>query len=797
MIRPTFSHSMLNRCRIKSESLKLACWLSFYIIQCSILPLATTLAYNHPFLTSHAVSKAEANLFLLALSLIIWVLNYLIVASIRGLNISWIKRNQDYLLCSLFIFPALLLFDKFFISPSNIILVLLVFLIAILFFKISCKFISAGYFIFIAGLIFQLIPLFLAGANDKGKYFSSENIQWLDKKRPDIIMIIADELSADMLFNSSGVVRDNFPNLRYLQNESTTYTNAYATANHTVNALPLMLNGVTGTSNNFNISAIKASSGLLNWLEEKYSVVSLSFLYGSHKNRDILEFTKDVFAIYGKFILPHYFSEFFPDTSARWRGFWSNPDKYDYSNVNEFIKIHSATKGPRFILWHTLFTHIPYYTDFEGKSFIASYLGASNETPSGALLNESMVPIHRRMALAQVIEFDRRIGQLIDYLKSRDEWNKTAIVFTSDHGRSFAVNNDFRQGDNIEQRWGEVGHIPLLIKPPTTGRAEYIKDVRSNAQIASTILEIAGAELNSEPPILLGLNHKLKQWPIPLGRDLEKQEFHLWPEHEANYWFNYKKNVYISPWTSEIMHPKKGKEFHTGAYSSYEFLPDSAEKAFGELSKITSGINFSQSVDSSFSLFVFNVNSGKCIHAKGDGMVTSNQIPVGTVAWQGNKKGWAILPSNSTLAYEFWCFQFHAVDDLGAKFDFRNWKPLSKTPILSMSANEISFKPSETGESGLFSPKFPVRPNQKISTSVNIRRPPLGKAYIRLAWYDESGNFLYLTDIENLGVDAMPCLTWTGIAPKKAASFTLNAYYEGSPNDTIYITSPLSIALYQ
>ncbi len=55
---------------------------------------------------------------------------------------------------------------------------------------------------------------------------------------PDIVWVIGDEMQAPLVLDDTGRVRSEFPNMRALQEQATTYTRTYTAANYTDFAIP-------------------------------------------------------------------------------------------------------------------------------------------------------------------------------------------------------------------------------------------------------------------------------------------------------------------------------------------------------------------------------------------------------------------------------------------------------------------------------------------------------------------------------------------------------------------------------
>ena len=91
---------------------------------------------------------------------------------------------------------------------------------------------------------------------------------------------------------------------------------------------------------------------------------------------------------------------------------------------------------------------------------------------------------------------DERIGEIIDVIKSRGEWDNTVVIFTSDHGE---LNGDHGL---VHKRnfFRSVLNVPLIIRTPITAkRGGSVSDTLINLlDIGPTATEFAGKSLTYE-----------------------------------------------------------------------------------------------------------------------------------------------------------------------------------------------------------------------------------------------------------------------------------------------------------
>ena len=92
-------------------------------------------------------------------------------------------------------------------------------------------------------------------------------------------------------------------------------------------------------------------------------------------------------------------------------------------------------------------------------------------------------------------EIDDQIGRLIAHLKESGAWERTLIVFTSDHGEQLGDHWMMSKFSYYEQTF----HIPLIIRDPRAasdpGRGGTIDEFSENVDVMPTILEWLGLEV--------------------------------------------------------------------------------------------------------------------------------------------------------------------------------------------------------------------------------------------------------------------------------------------------------------
>ena len=304
-------------------------------------------------------------------------------------------------------------------------------------------------------------------------------------ERPNVILISVDSLRADHL-GTYGYSRATSPNIDALADESVVFENAVSTTSWTLPAHVSMLtsrfseaHGVTGAGDSLADSAITLSEV---FQEDGYATAAV--VSGPFLNRRF--------------------------------GFSQGFDVYDDETVS-FAEINDSHQGVTSPLTHQRALEI--LEDVAGEPFFlflhywdvhydyappSPYDEMFDPDYSGDVSADNFIhndEIHRGMdprdlehvvALydGEIAYTDFYLGELFAELETRDLWDNTVIVLTSDHGDEF-----FEHGNKGHRNtlYGELLNVPLIVKLPQQRRGgTRLSDLAGVIDIAPTLLEVAG-----------------------------------------------------------------------------------------------------------------------------------------------------------------------------------------------------------------------------------------------------------------------------------------------------------------
>jgi arylsulfatase A-like enzyme len=144
-----------------------------------------------------------------------------------------------------------------------------------------------------------------------------------------------------------------------------------------------------------------------------------------------------------------------------------------------------------------------------------------------------------------ITHIDHHIGHIFAFLKDQGLYERTVILFTSDHGDYNGDHGLLRKGSHLYEG---ILHVPMLVRlPGESGAGRIFPGMTQHEDIAPTILELAGLEMpqsiqgysfkrilegaseglrryayfehSSDPPVL-GIRKnsvKLVRYPVPEG----------------------------------------------------------------------------------------------------------------------------------------------------------------------------------------------------------------------------------------------------------------------------------------
>lgn len=162
-----------------------------------------------------------------------------------------------------------------------------------------------------------------------------------------------------------------------------------------------------------------------------------------------------------------------------------------------------------FLLWVDFFDpHEPwdppeymvrkYDPDYTGTPMMHPNYGQASDYTKAELRNL------RAHYCAEAELVDRWVGRILQKIDDLDLWERTIVIFTTDHGMSLGEHNRTGKSninENDDRRWPlypEIAHIPFLIAAPGLQGGSTVELLAQPADILPTLVELSG--LNVVPP---------------------------------------------------------------------------------------------------------------------------------------------------------------------------------------------------------------------------------------------------------------------------------------------------------
>jgi hypothetical protein len=472
----------------------------------------------------------------------------------------------------------------------------------------------------------------------------------------DVIWVIADELSYPLLIDDQGQVRSQFPHLKELQEQATTYTQALVPANMTDSALPALLLGEGDARHRSSVDdALR--SGVFGSLRGAAEVIDTPMAlppasqfecrFGSPVGRAML-LTADLAALAGKATTWWPLQQWLPSTRDKWAYFWSQAPSTGPECIKSAIEQTAGSNGKLVGLWHTLTTHFPWNVDDQGRQMFQTggWRGVHDSVPTGERRTgagtKSLRELQKRLYANAARKFDRELGEVIAQLSAQGRYEDSLIVVTADHGVALTLVGDPRlgeDGDGGQSFWAQVAHVPLIVKYPGQSVPMTVDGLRSTTQIPATILKANGVEPGPalEPPLDQSPSDRARVVKLTMGRELVAA-YELRPVDSSGVWA-----------ADDFDYEDLGQPFAVGVDQGLigsAIPPGSAQQP---------ATYTAYSAESPWQLLDVTRPSNMCGVAE-TGIVTDDKgVVVGSVLWEGADatRGWSIVPQSS--GYQFWC----------------------------------------------------------------------------------------------------------------------------------------------
>ncbi len=345
---------------------------------------------------------------------------------------------------------------------------------------------------------------------------------------PPIVLIVFDESPLFALLDSQGNINaERFPGFAKLASFSTWHRNATAVSQHTTQAVPAIFTSNIPKKGDKpflsvhpdNIFTMLQGSYPINGYESVTSLCPIKVCASTNPidlerlNASRLKtFLKDAGVVFGHRILPQSLRNNLPAIGESWGRFSVNDgasdqtqkvkkigadDKFDMTRVggpffqlrmfNEAVDRLVDSKTNTATILHLIAPHRPWLMlpDLR-KSTASPFLGDLNLTTG----SNTRVDLQRY--LYQLGAVDSMISSLIKRMQKANQWDKSLVIITADHGISFEPgimkrSTDFSNAGQVT----DLFTIPMFIKMPNQVAGRLDDCAVTNLDLLPTIMEVA------------------------------------------------------------------------------------------------------------------------------------------------------------------------------------------------------------------------------------------------------------------------------------------------------------------
>lgn len=329
-------------------------------------------------------------------------------------------------------------------------------------------------------------------------------------KRPDVHLIVLDEMSLMPLLHDNQLDDRVVPNLVALSRQATWYRNAATNYDFTTFAVPTLCTGrLVVTADNMTHSSIRDAS-IFERLSGHYQINMVSDW------RDCEEFDGqwhtciDTAATAGPSLafaslaigylewMP--IEQFLPTRVSIWGN--GALKATEILNVRRFVELAPASTAPPTLNYlHSLLTHIPWSIDEHGNVVAPPYNWEDDVT-------EDRAAALRRRYDASIKYTDKWLGTYFQRLKDAGRFDHAMIIVASDHGISFDT-SQFGRLRGYANDW--IVRIPLIVKFPDQ-RIGHVDDRNiSLVDVAPLVLEALGFSADGMQRVGHGIDNRTEE----------------------------------------------------------------------------------------------------------------------------------------------------------------------------------------------------------------------------------------------------------------------------------------------
>lgn len=310
--------------------------------------------------------------------------------------------------------------------------------------------------------------------------------------RPNIILIMADALRPDHM-SCYGYTRLTSPSLDVFAESSTLYRSVFSSASWTIPSGYSLLTSLTPAEHRMrswgSVLDARTPNIISSLRKNGYSV-------GLFGDQDL--FFKNIEQNFGDALNSFHISLDPPDATKRALQ-WVDSQKAPFFLWIYYLEPHRPYRPPapynRVFAAHSG-THLPI------KKTEKSYEGGWGYLPEMLVENNIDDPAYYVAQYDGAIRYvDNEIGKFLKALKEKNQFDRSLIIFTSDHGESLGEHGLYF--NHLFTLFNEIVKVPLLIKEPWQKRGRIVRENAGLMDVFPTICDVVGLK---KPESLKGLS---------------------------------------------------------------------------------------------------------------------------------------------------------------------------------------------------------------------------------------------------------------------------------------------------
>ena len=313
---------------------------------------------------------------------------------------------------------------------------------------------------------------------------------------PDIVLVAVDTLRADHL-GAYGYPRPTSPNIDALAAKGTRFHRAYAQSGWTLTSFTSLMTGLYPHQHRVGRDPYDVSK--FGRLPDEVTTLAEVLKARGYRTKAIVSNT---------FVAPEFKLNQGFDTYD-FKGATNDQHRLAPEAVAEALEWLSSSEEPAFLWLHLMEPHLDYMPPETQQGQPVKGTFWTGEVPPAFVERDGIVmnfpprpdPVTPAAEAAldyvvarydeEILATDIALGTFFAGLESRPRWDRTHVVFTSDHGEEFWDHGGFEHGHTL---YGELTRVPLIAVGPGVEAGGVVTTVVEHVDLFQGLVALAGGE---------------------------------------------------------------------------------------------------------------------------------------------------------------------------------------------------------------------------------------------------------------------------------------------------------------